>query len=193
MSKRKQKKRLSPPKWSLRGRLVSWYETKGPVFRFCLKLGAMMALFYALMATPYFDQMLYSYLEANAWFSNVILNVLGQHTTLAGVTIQSPKFAVEIQRGCDAVEPTWLFCAAILSFPSTWPHKLLGMLAGAVLLQILNIVRIVTLFWIGAYLPAIFNTSHMELWPVVFVLVAVTLFVGWKDWTSHRQTPHAVA
>jgi len=151
-----------------------------------------MAIFYALLATPYFDQMLYSYLVANAWLSNILLNSLGQHTSLTGITIQSPTFAVAIQRGCDAVEPTWLLCAAVLSFRSPWTHKVLGMLAGAILLQALNVIRIVSLYWIGLHWPSIFNSAHMEIWPAVFVLIAILLFIGWRDWTSQRQTPHAV-
>ncbi len=144
-----------------------------------------MAIFYTLLATPYFDGMLYSYLEANAWLSNAILKALGQHTAVTGVTIQSPKFAVAIQRGCDAVEPTWLFCSAVLSFSSSWVHKLLGVFAGIILLQILNLIRIVSLFWIGLHWPEIFNSVHMEIWPVVFLLVAILLFIGWREWTPH--------
>jgi hypothetical protein len=79
------------------------------VLRFVLKFGFLLALFYGLLATPYFDRMLYSYLEANAWLSNAILNGFGQHTQVSEVTIESPQFAIAIRRGCDAVEPTGSF------------------------------------------------------------------------------------
>ena len=147
-----------------------------------------MALFYVELALPYGDRWLYAYLEANAWASNLVLNLFGQHTILSGVTITSAKFSVTIERGCDAVEPTWLFCAAVLSFPSSWSQKALGMTAGIALLQLLNLMRIVTLFLIGVYAPSIFNASHMEIWPAVFVILAIVLFVVWKDWTSMQPS-----
>jgi exosortase H (IPTLxxWG-CTERM-specific) len=178
---------------SLAAEWRAWYESKGPFLRFCLKFGVLMVLFYAFLATIYGDRLLYSYLELNAWVSNAILAGLGQNTHLSGLTIQSPKFAVTIERGCDAVEPTWLVCAAVLSFRSPWLHKLLGILAGIVLLQALNLIRIVTLYWIGLHWPGFFNSAHMEIWPVAFLLVAIVLFIGWREWTSNRQTPHAPA
>ena len=150
-----------------------------------------MVLFYGLLATPYFDQMLYSYLEVNAWASNAILRGFGQPTHVAEVTIQSPNFAIAIRRGCDAVEPTWLFCAAVLSFKAPLTRKLLGILAGIVLLQVLNLVRIVTLFWIGLHLPDLFNSAHMEIWPTTFIIVAILLFIGWIEW-SVRKIPFNV-
>ena len=152
-----------------------------------------MVLFYAFLATSYGDRLLYSYLELNAWVSNAILNALGQNTHLSGLTIESAKFTVTIQRGCDAVEPTWLVCAAVLSFRSPWLHKLPGMAAGIVLLQALNVVRIITLYLIGLYWPGIFNSAHMEIWPVAFLLVAIILFIGWREWTSNRQMAHVPA
>jgi len=98
-----------------------------------------------------------------------------------------------IRRGCDAVEPTWLYCAAVLAFPAPFFRKFLGVLAGIILLQALNLVRIVTLYWIGIHLPAFFNSAHMEIWPTIFIITAITLFVGWKGWTFDRVEPKAPA
>ena len=152
-----------------------------------------MVLFYALLATPYFDGLFYGYLEINAHLSSSILNVLGQSTQVSGLTIQSSQFSVAIERGCDAVEPTWLVLAAVLSYHARFIHKVFGILAGAVILQLLNLIRIITLYWIGLHLPAAFNTVHMEIWPAIFILSAVVLFVYWRDWTSNREEMNAAA
>ena len=190
---RQKKSRLKKAAPSLTAEWRAWNESKAPILRFCFKFGTLLILFYAFLATSYGDRLLYSYLEANAWLSNAILNGLGQDTHLSGITIQSPKFAVAIERGCDAVEPTWLVCAAVLSFRSPWLHKLLGIGMGIVFLQTLNLVRIVTLYWIGCHWPTIFNSAHMEIWPVAFLLVAIILFILWREWTSQRQAPHVAA
>ncbi len=157
--KKKQKKSAEP---SLKAEWQSWFAAKKPVFLFGLKFGVLLALFYGLLATPFCERILYSYLEANAWLANAILSGLGQDTHVSEVTIQSPRFAMAIRRGCDAVEPTWLLCAAMLSFPAPWKHRILGMLAGIILLQLLNLVRIITLYWIGVHLPAFFNSAHWK-------------------------------
>jgi exosortase/archaeosortase family protein len=88
---------------------------------------------------------------------------------------------------------TWLFCAAVLSFRAPLMRKLPGLLAGTVLLQILNLVRIVTLYWIGLYSPDIFEAAHMEIWPTVFIIVAIVLFIGWIEWSRKGASAHVVA
>lgn len=151
-----------------------------------------MAVFYVLLATPYFDRLLYGYLEVNTWVSSWLLNLLDQHTQVTGITLQSSRFSVSIERGCDAVEPTWLVLAAVLASPGRMAFKIYGILAGVVILQLLNVLRIISLFFIGVYQPSVFNTVHMEIWPTAFMLAAVILFVYWRDWASRRQ-PHVLA
>ena len=151
---------------------------------FGAKFGALLLLFYAVFALPVADKTLYFYLEANAWTSSFVLNLLGQGTQVSDVTIRSADFAIAIRRGCDAIEPAWLLCAAIAAFPGAWKRKFAGMLVGICVLQLLNVVRIVTLFGIGQRAPTLFSIAHLEIWPAVFIIAAITLFVGWKGWAD---------
>jgi exosortase/archaeosortase family protein len=168
------------------GRWKSWLSAKAPVLLFSVKFGGLILLLYALLSLPFFEQMLYVYLKANAWISNAVLLALGQGTHVSEVTIASANFAIAVRRGCDAVEPTWLLCAAILAFPSLFVRKLVGISIGIISLQLLNMVRIVTLFLIGLHFPALFATAHLEIWPMIFILIAITLFVGWRGWACAR-------
>ena len=192
MSRQKRNIRRKSPGRSHKAEWQSWYASKSPVLRFVLKFGLLLALFYGLSATPFFDRMLYYYLEANAWLANTVLNGFGQHTHVSDLTIESPEFAIVIRRGCDAVESTWLFSAAVLSFRAPLRRKLPGVLAGIVVLQVLNLLRIVTLYWIGLHLPDIFNSAHTEIWPAAFVVVAIVLFMCWIEWSGKETITHAV-
>lgn len=180
---------------SLKARGSFWYANAGPVWRFGLMFGVLMVLFYTLILTPFFDRLLYTYLGANAWLANGMLNVLGQATHVSDITIRSARFAITVRRGCDAIEPSWFFCAALLSFPAPWPRKVVGILIGAVLLQLLNLLRIVSLYFIGLHYPPLFNTAHVEIWPAVFIIVAIALWIGWITWSRRavKPAPHAAA
>jgi exosortase/archaeosortase family protein len=159
-----------------------WFVAKRPVLVFCAKFGALIVLLYGLLALPVAERWLYSYLEANAWVSNFILDLLRQGTRVTDVTIRSPEFAIAVRRGCDGVEPTGLLCGAILAFPGPLRRKFAGIIGGTIALQALNLVRIVTLFLIGRHLPAWFPSAHLEIWPAVFILVAILCFARWKEW-----------
>ncbi len=180
---------------SIRSRWSAWNANTGPVWRFGLKFAALMILFYGLILTPCFDHLLYSYLTVNAWAANGILNVFGQDSHVSEITIRSARFAITVRRGCDAIEPSWFFCAALLAFPASLTKKIMGILAGAALLQVLNLVRIVTLYFIGLHYPRFFGPAHVEIWPVVFILVAIALWIGWIGWTKRPAStlPHAAA
>ena len=165
----------------------AWLAGRIPVLRFVVGFAALMALYYILALTPFCDRLLYSYLQANAWASGVILNALGQHCQVSEVTIRSVHFAIVIRRGCDAVEPAWFFCAAIIAFPVAFKRKILGMLVGVSLLLALNLVRIVSLYFIGWRIPTLFSSVHLELWPVLFILSALVMWIGWIRWTRRAS------
>jgi exosortase H (IPTLxxWG-CTERM-specific) len=167
-----------------------WFAGKAPVVRFVVTFAVLIGAFYAFLLMPFLDRMLYRYLSLNAWLANGILNVLGQETTVAGTAIRSSGFAVNIQRGCDAIEPSWLFCAAVLAFPVSWKTKPIALLAGVPVILMLNLVRIVSLYFIGIHAPALFNLFHLEIWPVVLILVALLLWMGWIHWVR-RRVSHA--
>jgi len=157
------------------------------VLRFGLGFSALMALYYAVALTPQFDRLLFQCLAWNARASNAVLNLLGQGTTASDLTIHSPRFAINVRRGCDAFEPAWFFCAAILAFPAPFRRKLAGILVGCALIFATNIVRISSLYLIGAYWPRLFSPAHLEIWPIALILLAVFLWISWIGY-SRKDT-----
>jgi len=171
-----------------------WYGGKSPIFQYALKFAALMLLFYAVSVAPYCERVLWpANLQANAWVANGILRGLQQHTTVAGGTIKTENYAFEIKRGCDATEPVCLLAAAVVAFSAPLGRKLLGMAAGALLLLALNQLRVVALFFVGRDHPGLFHTLHLTVFPAVFVLLALLLWVGWVEWTVGRDRLKAKA
>ena len=174
----------------------SWFARNRAVLRFGLTFGILMALYYVVALLPWTDGELFpAYLECNARISNLILHWFGQASVVTGTTIRSPQFAITIRRGCDALEPSWLFCAAVLAFPAPWRRRLPGMAIGVTAILALNLVRIVSLYFLGIHLPGFFDTMHLEVWPVLFILAALLLWIGWLAWgrRTSLELPHVEA
>lgn len=150
-----------------------------PVRRFLWRFGLLLGAYEALVLLPWADRALYAYLRVNAWGANAILRLLGQDTQLHEVTIRAADFAISVRRGCDALEPAWIYSAALLAFPAPWRTKPGALFLGVAVLLALNFARIVSLFFIGRSWPGFFPSAHLELWPVVFILVALGLWLGW--------------
>ena len=174
--------------------MVAWFQAKRPMLRFVLVFGALIALFYAFTFTPLFKTtMLPSYLRLNARASGAILASLGEEVVISNITIISPRFAVDIRRGCDAIEPSALFVAAVLAFPASMRAKLPGIVAGTLLLLAINLVRIVTLVYTGIYFPKAFHTMHIEVWQAAFIFLALLFWVIWAWWATRRRNRRADA
>ena len=146
-----------------------------------------MLLYYALEVTPFCDRVFWPVnLKATAWASNLILSGLQQHTTLAGNTINSDKLTFLVKRGCDATEPVWMLAAGVIAFPAPIRRKLVGILAGTVLLLGINLLRVVGLFFVSRYHPSLYDTLHLTIFPAVFIMLAMLIWYGWVEWTVGR-------
>ena len=162
------------------------WRSRHPVFVFLLIFGVLMGVFYAFaIFTPFYKKhFLLSYLPFNARVSGAILSLLGQDITVAGRTISSPRFSVEVDSGCDGIEPIALFVCAVLAFPAAFLRKIPGIIAGTLLLAILNFVRVVSLFLIGVYFPKAFLFMHLDVWQAMFILLAIVFWILWLRWAT---------
>ena len=59
--------------------------------------------------------------------------------------------------------------------------RLIGLVLGFLAIQVLNLVRVITLFWIGLHRPALFSSSHTVIWQSVVVLFGVLIFLLWAS------------
>ena len=159
------------------------------VLKFLLIFGVLLAAFYVFTAfSPFYGKRFVPSLhQLIAKVSGALLAILGQDTTVSNVSIFSPRFSVRIVRGCDAVEAIALYVCAVLAFPLPFLKRLLGMIAGALLLSVLNLVRVVSLFLIGAYSRRMFDLMHIDVWQAVFIFFAVLLWILWLLWATQNQ------
>jgi exosortase H (IPTLxxWG-CTERM-specific) len=149
---------------------------------FLARFLALLVVFYAVVAwNPVNDAVIVPFTAAIARVSAVLLNAIGENVSVSGTEIHSGSFAVQIENGCNGVEAALLFGSAVLAFPAPWRRRLLGLVAGFAAIQALNLVRVVSLFWIGAHRPALFSSSHTVLWQSAVVLASVLLFLFWAS------------
>ena len=113
--------------------------------------------------------------------SGVALALIGQDVEREGTVIRSPRFAVNIENGCNGVETMLIFLAAVMAFPATWRSRWIGLALGVVAIQIVNLVRVVALFLTGAYFPDLFDASHTVVWQSLGVLAGVALWIVWAN------------
>jgi len=86
---------------------------------------------------------------------------------------------VSIEAGCNGVEATIVLIAAILAFPAPWKHKLIGLAAGIVAVQGLNILRVISLFYLGQWDFKVFEWAHLYVWQALIMLDVLVVWLIW--------------
>lgn len=104
-------------------------------------------------------------------------------------------FAVSIEAGCNGVEATIVLIAAVVAYPASWKARIIAILLGFLAIQALNIVRIISLFYLGDWDIDIFSWVHLYLWPSLIMLDVLVVFIVYLRYLSRDQEglPNAVA
>lgn len=104
-------------------------------------------------------------------------------------------FGISIEPGCNGIEAFVVLCAAILAFSASWKHKLLGLGVGFVAIQVLNVLRVISLFYLGQWNMDVFNFAHIYLWQALIMLDVLVVWLIWiralapKSETSQSDAP----
>jgi len=89
------------------------------------------------------------------------------------------SFAVSIEAGCNGVEATLVLAAAILAFPAPWRRKLTGLAIGILAVQGLNVIRVISLFYLGQWNYRVFEWAHLYVWQALIMLDVLVVWLVW--------------
>ena len=98
-------------------------------------------------------------------------------------------FAVSIEAGCNGVEATIVLVAAIVAYPANWRARLIAIGLGFLAIQIMNLARIISLFYLGNWNMDIFSWIHLYLWPSLIMLDVLIVFIVYLRYLSGQKEP----
>ena len=152
-----------------------------PRIVFVAKFVAGLVVLYAVVAfNPVNDRVIVPFTEVVARSSALVLRSVESGVGTAGTVMRSPRFALDVQNGCNGVEAAILLAAAIFAFPATLRSRLIGLAIASVAIELLNLVRLSSLFWLGEHHRRIFDFFHVAVWQSLIILAAISIFVLWS-------------
>ena len=151
------------------------------MLRFLLIFLLIMGVLFALELTPLGQALVVPWAASLAGFSTALITLFDPKVVTFGNIIQSQVsgFGVAIEAGCNAVEACIVLAAAILAFPSPWRHKMLGLVMGMIVVQAFNILRIISLFYLGQWRMDAFEFAHLYLWQGLIMLDVLVVWLIW--------------
>jgi exosortase/archaeosortase family protein len=123
------------------------------------------------------------YLSLYAQLAGLVLRVFDSGVRVAGNDIVG-RVSLTVAKNCDAMDVSLLLVAAIVAFPAPWRRRVVGIASGVAALTVINILRIVSLYFVDVHWPRAFEVIHAEVWPLAIVALAAAAFLAWCRWAQ---------
>jgi exosortase H (IPTLxxWG-CTERM-specific) len=151
----------------------------------------MLGLYVVIALNQVNDRVIVPFTEVISRGAAGLLSVFERGVGAEGTVMRSSRFALDVRNGCNGVEAVILLAAAIFAFPATLRSRLIGIVAATVAIELLNLVRLSSLFWLGEHYRHIFDVFHIAVWQSLIILAAISIFILWS-W-KFAEKPLAVS
>jgi len=151
------------------------------VVRFCTIFLLLIAAYVAFFSTPWVERHVHAPMSRLVAVVSLPLLSLFGPVTISGTHLEFDGFRAVIVEACNGVLPMYIFLAAVLAFPSSWPEKLRGVLLGVPIIFPINVVRVVSLMILGAHNPDIVERIHIDVWQTAVVVLTMGIWIFWAE------------
>ena len=149
------------------------------MLRFALVLVACFVAF----AIAYFmlrrSEILAPFLAFNARAASAVLSFFGLSVQSEGALISSGGHSFQVITECTSLVPTAILVSAVIAWQSSAKQKMVGILVGALFLFLLNMVRIMSLLYVGTAFPEYLDIAHFIIWQALLILATVGVWILW--------------
>ncbi|MBK7815971.1 MAG: exosortase H [Rhodocyclaceae bacterium] len=158
---------------------------------FLIFLGSQLLLFGVELMQPVQQHLVLPWTAFLAKLCVMLVTLFDANAAAMGKVLWNPTtgFGVSIEPGCNGIEACIVLFAAVVAFPTDWRHKVWGLLLGFLAVQGLNVVRVISLFYLGQWNDTAFRVAHEYLWQG---LIMLDVLIVWLLWVR-RASPSAVA
>ena len=115
-------------------------------------------------------------------------SALGTSVSLDGAVIEADGFLAVVAAQCTGIELILIFGAAVLVCPVSLRARLCALLLGIPALFALNLVRVVSLLFVGVSFPEHFDTAHLVVWQTVMVAATLAMWLIWYRQSWRKQS-----
>ncbi|HTR45432.1 MAG TPA: exosortase H [Thermodesulfovibrionales bacterium] len=164
------------------------------ITRFALTYLALMGSFFLLIGLKPVQNVI----DLNGIYTNGVvfataklLGIAGIPCTPHGSLIQLPAIALDVKFGCNGLEAVMIYSVAIVAYPSSWRKKMAGILAGFVVLQIVNVLRIAALAYSGVHFRSLFEYLHIYVAQGMMIAVSLALFFVYLTYAGSDRAASA--
>ena len=126
--------------------------------------------------------------ENTARMAAYCLSLAGMQPVLHGRTLSLDGFAIVVWTECSTLYMGILFFSFVAACPAALRQKLIGLPLGISVLHAGNILRIATIFAIGANSRSLFEIVHVYFGQILMVLLVLAVSLSWLNMWAEPST-----
>ena len=160
------------------------------VWRFAVTYLALMGSFFLLIGLKPVQNVIDLnglYTKGVVILTSKILEVLTIPSTYQGSVIKLPSIALDVRLGCNGLEAVMIYSVAVIAFPASWKDKLMGILGGFLVIQVINILRISLLAYSAIHFKDLFEYIHIYIAQGMMIAVSLGVFFIYLNYAKASQ------
>lgn len=118
-------------------------------------------------------------LRATAAVFGWLLQLLGEANRVSDNLVVGEDVRFLVVAECTAVVPIAILVGAMAASPASGRKRLLGASYGALVLALLNQIRLLSLWFLEKSAPEHFDWVHVALWQPAMVVAVVAIWIVW--------------
>ncbi len=127
--------------------------------------------------------------EHFSFLSSLTASVLSSILGLLGVSHTLDETMLHLVDGislnvideCTGIYELFVYVGCVMAYPTSSEKKLAGVAFGIPAMFGINMVRLVSLAFVGLWFPSIFGYVHYYLWQVTLILLVVFVMLVWIE------------
>ncbi|HHT9126286.1 MAG TPA: archaeosortase/exosortase family protein [Candidatus Brocadiia bacterium] len=153
------------------------------IIRFGIVFVSLTFLVFYFLGSEFTDEGTYSrYLNvAIAHSVSFILRLFGLDARAVGTSLETKDLSVGIVSACNGMIVCIIYLAAVIAYPCKIKEKVIGVAIGIPIIEAINLVRVVCLFYVLRYFPASFETYHIYVAESIIIAFGVVLWLFWVE------------
>lgn len=116
------------------------------------------------------------YTEAIVLITAKFLTILSIPVTTFGSILQLPEISLDVKFGCNGLEAVMIYSCAVLAYPASIRLKIIGIIGGFLVIQILNLIRIISLGYTAVNFREAFDLIHIYIAQGIMIVIALGAF-----------------
>ncbi|MEJ5299354.1 MAG: exosortase H [Thermodesulforhabdaceae bacterium] len=127
------------------------------------------------------------YTKGVVFLTTEVLNLVDIASIRDGSIIHLPGISLDIRFGCNGLEAVLIYTVSVIAFPSSWRNRLYGIFLGFLVIQIVNILRIVGLAYTGIHFREFFEYIHIYVAQGMMIAVSLGVFFLYLSWINEEK------